>query len=201
MQKFILTLAFILLCFGSVYSQETAKTDIDPQKSSEYIYQLSLGPAYSFYFFDIQNLLDFMDESSISRFPFSIDFLFGKKMSDTIAWTISLTTGMDIFSAAPDSLQLYTVGLTGGFQYIPFKTGLTMGINAGFSILIPNTNLSYKGSTEIGSSVSLDLGYTFEKFKFSNLGIIPGIEFKFIHSEMFRGSVNQICGYINLGIR
>ncbi|MCD6397566.1 MAG: hypothetical protein J7L71_08495, partial [Spirochaetaceae bacterium] len=124
-----------------------------------------------------------------------------KKMSETIAWTVALTTGLDIFSASPDSLQIYTINLTGGFQYIPFKTGLTTGINAGFSILIPNTNLSYKGSTEIGSSVSLDLGYTFETLKFSKFGIIPGIEFKFIHSEMFRGSVNQICGYINLGIR
>ncbi|MCD6395938.1 MAG: hypothetical protein J7L71_00225, partial [Spirochaetaceae bacterium] len=152
MQKFILTLALILLCFGSVYSQETAKTDIDQPNSSKYIYQLSLGSAYSFYFFDIQNLLDSMDESSLSRMPFSINFLFGKKMADSIAWTISLTAGMDLFSAASDSLQLYTVGLTGGFQYIPFKTGLTTGINAGFSILIPNTNLNYKGSTEIGSS-------------------------------------------------
>ncbi len=201
MQKFILTIALILLCFGSVYSQETVKTGIDQPKSSKYIYQIDMGSAYSFYFFDIQNLLDSMDKSSLSRMPFSINFLFGKKMSDTLAWTISLTAGMDIFSAAPDSLQLYTADLTGGFQFIPFTTGLTMGINAGFSVFIPNTNLIYKGSTEIGSLVSLDLGYTFETLKFSKLGIIPGIEFKFIHSEMFRGSVNQICGYINLGIR
>jgi len=201
MQKFILTLVFILLCFGSVYSQETTKSNIDQQKSSEYIYQIGLGPTYSFYFFDLQNLLDSMDESSLSRIPFSINFLFGKKMSETIAWTVAMTTGMDIFSASPDSLQIYAIDITGGFQYIPFITGLTIGINAGFSILIPNTNLSYKGSTEMGSSVSLDLGYTFETLKFSKLGIVPGIEFQFIHSEMFRGSVNQICGYINLGIR
>jgi len=201
MQKFILSLAFILLSFGSVYSQETAKIDIGQPKSSEYIYQIGLGSAYSFYFFDIQNLLDSMDESSLIRIPFSIDLLFGKKMSETIAWTVSLTTGLDIFSASPDSLQIYTINLTGGFQYIPFITGLTMGINAGFSILIPNTNLSYIGSTEIGSTITIGLGYTFNTLKFSKKGIIPGIEFQFIHSEMFRGSVDQICGYINLGIR
>ena len=201
MQKFILSLAFILISFGSVYSQETAVAEKIPPKTSEYIYQLSLGSAYSFYFPLVNTTIDLMDSSSLNRFPLSLDFLFGKKMSETIAWTVSLTTGMDIFFSSPDTFQLYTLIFTGGFQYIPFKTGLTMGFDAGFSILIPNTNLSYIGNTEIGSTVSLDLGYIFETLKFSKLGIVPGIGLKLIHSEMKHGSADQICGYINLGIR
>ncbi len=84
-----------------------------------------MGSSYAFYFYDMQTAIDSMDSNSLSRFPLSLDFLFGKKMSETIAWTTSLTTGIDFFSSSPEYMQLYTIAITGGFQYIPFKTGLT----------------------------------------------------------------------------
>lgn len=169
--------------------------------SNKFIYQIGVGSAYSFYFWDIEKVIDLMDAGSLTRSPFSIDLLFGRTMSDTTAWTISLTAGMDSFSASSDSFTIYTLLLTGGFQYIPFQKGWILGIDAGFSLLIPDTNLSYKGDVEVGSSVALDIGYMFNSIKFSKAGIIPGLGIKLIHSEMFRGTVNQICGYMNFRIR
>lgn len=180
---------------------EKQEPDITTSKSGRYIFQVGIGSAYSFYFPLIETTVDLMDADSLTRMPFSIDLLFGKKLSDTTAWTISLTTGIDSFSDSSDSFQIYTVLLTGGFQYMPFKKGLFLGIDAGVSLLIPDTNLSYIGSTEVGSGVAIDIGYMFDTLKFSKAGIIPGLGIKLIHSEMFRGSVNQICGYMNLGIR
>ncbi|MCK5153509.1 MAG: hypothetical protein KAQ93_04055 [Spirochaetales bacterium] len=178
---------------------EISNTDSD--NFSEYIYQISLGSAYSFYFQDVQTVINSMDEGSLSRIPFSMDLLFGKKMSDSTAWTVSLNSGIDSFTDSSDSFYLYTVLLSVGFQYIPFQKGLTLGVEAGGSILFPNTTLDYVGDIELGSSISIDIGYFFEKLKFTNADIIPGLGIKYIHSEMFRGSVDQISGYINLGIR
>lgn len=200
MQKYVFALLFVLIGLGSVFSQEEEINTV-PSESKNFIFQLGIGSSYSFYFYDIQTVIDSMDESSISRIPFSLDFLFGKKMSNTTAWTVSLNSGIDSFSDSSDSFQLYTVLLSIGFQYIPFQKGLTMGIDAGGSVLIPTTTLSYIEDTEFGSSISINMGYFFNTLKFSKAGIIPGFGIKYIHSEMFRGSVDQVSGYINLGIR
>ena len=199
MQKFILSIIFILISISFIFSQETPTTETDDSKI--YFYQLSLGSSYSFYPHDIQIVLDSMDSGSLSRIPFSIDFLFGKKISSTTAWTGTLNSGIDSFSDSSDSFQVYTILLSVGVQYIPFQKGLTLGLGAGGSIMIPNTTLSYIGNIEFGSSISFDMGYYFEALKFSNLGIIPGLGVKYIHSEMFRGTIDQVSGYITLGIR
>lgn len=178
----------------------TSNTE-NPDTITEYIFQLGIGSAYSFYFQDIQNVLDSMDEGSLSRIPFSVDFLFGKKISSTTAWTGILNSGIDSFSDSSDSIQIFTIQLFAGIQYIPFETGLTLGVGAGAALLIPNTTLDYIGNIEFGSTISFDIGYYFETLKFSTKGIIPGLGVKYIHSEIFRGSVDQISGYVNLGIR
>ena len=201
MRRLIFSLLCICVCVTFVFSENNTESDAASSYSGGFIYQISIGSAYSFYFPLIEKTVELMDADSLIRFPFSLDFLFGKKMSATTAWTVSLTTGVDSFSALSDSLRIYTVLLSGGFQYIPFKKGLILGINAGVSLLIPNTNLSYIGSMEVGSGVALDIGYMFDTLEFSRAGIIPGLGIKLIHSEMFRGPVNQICGYMNFGIR
>jgi len=117
------------------------------------------------------------------------------------AWVVSLTAGIDTFSSSPDSFQVYTFFLSGGYQYMPFQKGLIMGIDAGLSMLIPNTELDYIGGIEFGPGISLNIGYSFDSLKFSKKNLIPGLGVKLIHSDMFRGPVDQIFGYINLGIR
>jgi len=199
MQKYIFTLIFILISVNSVFSQE--EINKEPSISNNYIFQLGMGSSYTFYHNDIQTVLDSMDKGSLSRIPFSIDFLFGKEISPTTAWTGALNSGIDSFSDSSDSFQIYTILLSVGVQYIPFQKGLTLGLGAGGSIMIPNTTLSYIGSIEFGSTISFDMGYYFETLKFSKAGIIPGIGVKYLHSEMFRGTVDQISGYITLGIR
>ena len=199
MKKFILLIFFILISISFIFSQGTPTTETDDSKN--FFYQLSLGSSYSFYPHDIQIVLDSMDEGSGSRIPFSLDFLFGKKISPTTAWTGTLNSGIDSFSDSSDSFQIYTILLSFGVQYIPFQKGLTLGLGVGGSIMIPNTTLSYIGNIEFGSTISFDMGYYFEKLKFSKAGIIPGLGVKYIHSEMFRGTVDQISGYITLGIR
>jgi len=199
MQKYIFTLIFILISVNSVFSQE--EINKEPSISNNYIFQLGMGSSYTFYHNDIQTVLDSMDKGSLSRIPFSIDFLFGKQISPTLAWTGTFNSGIDIFSDSSDSFQIYTVLLSVGVQYIPFQKGLTIGLGIGSSLLIPNTTLSYIGNIEFGSTISFDMGYYFETLKFSSVGIIPGLGLKYTHSEMFRGLVDQISGYINLGIR
>jgi len=182
-------------------TRKSEDSNWEPDSSSKYFYQLSLGSSYSFYFHDIQIVLDSMDQSTLRRIPFSIDFLFGKKISPTTAWTGTLNSGMDIFLDSSNSFQMYTILLSVGVQYIPFQKGLTLGLGAGFSILIPNTTLNYIGNIGFGSTISFDMGYYFEALKFSKAGIVPGLGIKYIHSEILRGTVDQINGYITLGIR
>ena len=201
MRRLLVPLIFIFFGIGSVYSQDAAVIEETPSNSTGFIYQIGIGSAYSIYFWDIDKVIDLMDEDSLTRSPFDIDLLFGKKMSNTTAWTISLAAGIDSFSASSDSFTIYTMLLAGGFQYLPFQKGLILGINGGISLLIPDTNLDYIGDVELGSGVALDIGYMFDSIKFSKAGIIPGFGIKLIHSEMFRGAVNQICGYVNFGIR
>ena len=201
MRRYILTFLLIILSVNFIFSEEETNISDTVPESNKYISQLSLGSAYSSYFFLMDKALDSMDEGSLTRTPISIDFLFGKKISPTTAWTGTLNSGVDIFSDSSDSFQIYTIQLFAGVQYIPFKKGLNIGVSAGVTILIPNTTIEYIGTTEIGSSVSIDIGYFFEALKFTKIGIIPGLGVKYIHSEMFRGTVDQICGYINLGIR
>ncbi|MEA1910418.1 MAG: hypothetical protein U9N32_01935, partial [Spirochaetota bacterium] len=181
--------------------EEQEINTISAKAEKIYFYQLSMGSSYSFYPFDIQKVLDTMDAGSISRIPFNIDLLFGKKISPTTAWTGTLNSGIDSFSDSSDSFTIYTILLAAGVQYIPFQKGLTLGLGIGGSIMIPNTTLSYIGDIEFGSTVSFDIGYYFETLKFSKAGIIPGLGLKYLHSEMLRGSVDQISGYITLGIR
>ncbi|MCK5674979.1 MAG: hypothetical protein KAH95_16480 [Spirochaetales bacterium] len=199
MRRYFLSFLLIILCTGFIYSQEEINTASNESKN--YIFQFSIGSAYSFYFPTIESTVDTMDSESLFRFPISMDFLYGKKMSEKSAWVVSLTTGIDIFSSSPDSFQVYTIMLSGGFQYMPFQKGLTLGIDAGLSMLIPNTKLDYIGSVEFGPGISLNIGYLFDTLKLSKKNLIPGLGLKLIHSDMFRGPVDQICGYINLGIR
>jgi len=200
MRKYVFALFFVLIGLGFVFSQEE-EINIVPSESNNYIFQLGMGSSYSFYHHDIQTVLNSMDKGSLSRIPFCIDFLFGKKISPTTAWTGTFNSGIDSFSDSSDSFQIYTVLLSIGVQYIPFKKGLTLGVGAGGSLLIPNTTLSYVGNLEFGSTISFDIGYFFEALKFTNRGIIPGLGLKYTHSEMSRGIVDQVSGYINLGIR
>ncbi|MDA3939558.1 MAG: hypothetical protein PF693_09640 [Spirochaetia bacterium] len=199
MRRYIFILIFILISVNFTFSQEEITTSSG--KSENYFYQLSLGSSYSVYFYDIQTVLDSMDEGTLSRIPLSMDLLFGNKISNTIAWTISLTSSFDSFSSTPDYFQMYNLTMSAGYQYIPFQTGLFMGLNFGINMLIPNTTLDYIGDIEFGSNISFDIGYFFESLKFTKAGIIPGLGLKLGHSEMKRGSVDQISGYINLGIR
>lgn len=201
MRRFFFFLLFISLSLVSVYSQNTDVSEEAPVNVNKKFYQIGVGSAYSFYFWDIEKVIDLMDKGSLTRAPFSINLLFGRTMSKTTAWTISLTAGIDTFSASSDSFTINTMLLAGGFQYMPYQQkGLILGIDAGVLLLIPDTNLSYKGAVEVGSSVALDIGYMFNSIKFSKAGIIPGLGIKLIHSEMFRGTINQICGYINFRI-
>jgi len=200
MRKYIFSLLFVIISLVSVFSQEK-EIEIVPAESKGYIFQLGVGSAYTIYFFDIQTVIDSMDEDSLFRIPFSLDFLFGQKMTDTTSWTVTLNCGIDSFSDSSDSFQLYTVLLSAGFQYNPFRNGITLGMGLGGSILIPTTTLSYLGNTEFGSNISINMGYFFDSLKFSSAGIIPGLGIKFIHSEIKRGTVDQFSGYINLKIR
>ena len=198
MRRYILSFLLIILCTGFIYSQEEINTT---SSKSNNIYQFSIGYAYSFYFPMIESTVDTMDSGSLFRFPISMNFLYGKKMSNKSAWVVSLTTGIDIFSSSPDSFQVYTIMLSGGYQYMPFQKGLTLGIDAGLSMLIPNTKLDYIGSIEFGPGISINIGYLFDSLKLSKKNLIPGLGLKLIHLDMFRGPVDQIYGYINLGIR
>ena len=200
-RRYILSILLIILSVNFIFSQEEKNISETVPESNEYIFQLSLGPSYTFYFYDIQNVLDSMEEGSLIRIPISIDFLFGKKTSPTTAWTVNLNNGMDSFSDSSDSFQIYTIQLITGVQYIPFKKGLNISLSGGVAILIPNTTIDYIGNVEIGATIVFDIGYFFETLKFTNAGIIPGLGVKYVHSEMFRGTVGQVIGYINLGIR
>ena len=201
MRRLFFSLLFIFLTMGFVYSQDTSVVEETPSNSNGFIYQIGIGSAWSFYFPRIETTVDAMDSASLSRIPFSINFLFGRSLSDGAAWTISLTTSIDSFSASSESLTIYSFLLTGGFQFSPFQKGLILGINGGINLLIPDTDLNYDGDIEFGSGFSLDIGYMFEGMKFGKSGITPGLGIKLIHSELISGSVNQICGYMNLGIR
>lgn len=185
----------------SLDNSESKNTNLKHDSYAKYIYQLSIGPSHSFYFKKIQTVIDSMDKGSLSRIPISMDLLFGNKMSESTAWTVSLNGGIDSLTDSSDSFQIFTILFSIGVQYIPFQKGLTFGLNVGGSLLAPNTTLDYKGGIGFGSSISIDVGYFFEQFKFTNAGIVPGLGIKYIHSEIFRGSVDLISGYINLGIR
>lgn len=200
MRKIVFSLLFIIIGLVSVFSQEE-EVEIIPATSKNYIFQLGLGPAYSFYFFDAQTVIDSMDEGSLVRIPFSIDFLFGQRMSDTMSWRVSLNSFLDSFFDSSDSFQLYTILLSAGFQYNPFRNGFTLGMGLGGSILIPSTTLSYIGSTEFGSNISINMEYFFDTLKFSSLDLIPGLVIKYVHSEMKRGSVDQLSLCMALKIR
>ncbi|MCK5200345.1 MAG: hypothetical protein KAR21_18440, partial [Spirochaetales bacterium] len=156
---------------------------------------------YSFYFPRIETTVDAMDSASLIRIVFSIDFLFGRKLSDLTVCTVALAASMDSFSASSESIKIFSFLLTGGFQFLPFREGLILGINGGINLLIPNTDLSYDGGIEFGSGFAFDIGYLFDGMKFGKSGITPGLGIKLIHSELISGRVNQICGYITLGIR
>jgi hypothetical protein len=182
-------------------TEEQSETEVLESNFKKYIFQFGLGSGYSFYFPIIDTAVATMDQSSLSRIPMGLELLFGSRMSDYTAWTISLLSGIDIFSSGSDFFQLYSMILSAGFQYNPFKRGLIVGLDAGMSMLIPNTNLSYIGSVEFGSAIVFNLAYAFDMLKFSKLEIVPGLGIKLIHSELFRGSVNLISGYINLAIR
>ncbi len=201
MQRLFFSLLVIFLTIGSVYSQDSSVAEGTPSNSNGFIYQIGIGSAYSFYFPRIETTVDSMDSSSLIRIPFSINFLFGSSLSDVAAWTISLTTGIDRFSASSESLTIYSLLLTGGFQFTPFQKGLILGINGGINLLIPNTDLDYDGDIEFGSGLSLDIAYLFEGMKFGKSGITPGLGIKLIHSELISGRINQICGYINFRIK
>ena len=201
MRRNILSILLIIFSVNFIFSQEEANISDTVPDSNEYIFQLSFGPSYSFYFYNIQLVIDSMDEGSPIRIPFSIDFLFAKKMSKSTAWTVSLNSGLDFFFSSSDSFQVYTMFLNGGFQYIPPINGLSLGLAAGISMLIPNTNLTYIGSLEFGSGVSLNINYSLYSLKFSKAGLIPGLGLKLIHLEMVHGPINQICGYMSLRLR
>lgn len=198
MRRYILSFLLIILCTGFIFSQEEINSE---SSESNNIFQFSLGSAYSFYFPMINSTVDTMGNGSLFRFPISMDFLYGKKMSNKSAWLVSLTTGIDIFISSPDSFQVYTFYLSGGYQYKPFQKGLTLGIDAGLSMLIPITKLDYIGSIELGPGISLNIGYMFDSLRLTKKNLIPGLGVKLIHSDMFRGPVDQICAYVNLGIR
>ena len=201
MRELIFSVLCIFLCIFSVFGQDSTEAKVTSSDFSESIYQIGIGSAYSFYFPRIETTVDAMDSTSLNRIPFSIDFLYGRKLSNSTAWTVALTTSIDNFSASSESLQIYSFLLTGGFQYLPFKKGLILGVDAGLTMIIPNTDLSYDGGIEFGSGFAFDIGYLFDGMKFSKAGITPGLGIKLIHSELISGRVNQICGYINLGIR
>ena len=185
----------------SVYSQDSSGGEETPSNSNGFVYQLGIGSVWSFYFPRIETTVDSMDSSSLIRIPFSINFMFSSSLSDSTAWTISLTTSIDRFSASSESLTIYSLLFTGGFQFTPFQKGLILGINGGINLLIPNTDLSYDGKIEYGSGFSLDISYMFEGMKFGKSGITPGLGIKLIHSELISGRVNQICGYMNLRMK
>ncbi len=201
MRRLFFSLLIVFFAIGSVYSQSSSVVEEIPSNSNEFIYQLGIGSARSFYFPRIKTTVDGMDPASLLRIPFSINFLFGSSLSNSTAWTINLTTGIDHFSASSESITIYSILLTGGLQFIPFRGGLVLGINGGINLLIPNTDLSYDGEIEYGSGFSLDIAYMFEGMKFGGPGITPGLGIKLIHSELISGRVNQICGYINFGIK
>ena len=199
MKRLFFSLLFIFLTIGSVFSQDSPVPEETPSNSNGFIYQLGIGSVWSFYFPRIETTVDAMD--SATRIPFSIYFLFGSKLSNTTAWTISFTTNIDRFSDLSDSLAIFSFLLTGGFQFSTFKERLILGFNAGINMLIPQTDLNYDGDIEFGSGFSLDISYLFESMKFGKQGITPGLGIKLIHSELISGRVNQICGYINFGIK
>jgi len=78
MRRYFLSFLLIILCTGFIYSQEEINT-----ASSEFnnIFQFSIGSGYSFYFPIIDSAVDTMDSGSLVRFPVSLDFLYGKKIS------------------------------------------------------------------------------------------------------------------------
>jgi hypothetical protein len=201
MRRYILLLLLVPLCAVFIYSQEEQNTQTNSPFSKNYIIQISVGSGYSSYFPFIETAVDTMNSESLFRIPLSLDFLFAKKMSNTTAWTVSLNNGLDFFTSSPDSFQVYTILLSGGFQYYPSLDGLSLGIDAGISMLIPITNLSYSAGIEIGSGVSLNINYSLYSLKFSKAGLIPGLGLKLIHLEMLHGAVNQIYGYMSLRLR
>ncbi len=200
MRRFFFSLLIILLFTGPLFSQESGTQGETPSGTKKFYYQFGIGSFYSSYFPLIRTTVESMDAGSLVQFPGTIYFQFGRNMTDKLSWNTGLTTGLDSFSSQTGLFQLYTILLTGGIEFTPFPINLTVGMDLGFSLLIPNTDLSYAGTTEPGSGISLSIGYMFEALKFGKAGIVPGIKVKMIHSELFRGTVNQINIYLNLTI-
>ncbi len=201
MRKLFFSLIFILLFVSSGFSQEITPAGKPLSGKTRFVYQMGIGSFYAAYPPLIKTTTDSMDSGSLIRFPGTIYFQFGSKMTEKLSWNTSLTTGLDSYSDKTGLFQLYSLLLSGGIEFTPFPIDLTMGLDLGYSLLIPNTDLSYSGAVESGSGIGVSAGYIFKGLRFGKPGIIPGIKIKIIHSELFRGSVDQINIYLNLTIQ
>ncbi len=192
MKKIVLITVFIITAAACFSENSVSESPSKPV----FFFEGGIGTSYSFYSSaNTDTMVGIIDTGGYSRVPLYFNVLAGLSIYDNLSVLLTVADVFDRFSFSSDYLQLNTLQIYPGLQYISPVKGLMFELGWGLALLLPDTNMSYNGGIEQGSVVQFSAVYQFYQL---NGRLLPKTGLRISHSELINSKITSLILFINL---